>query len=542
MFNRLSLFHKGLILAFLPLPAQFLGLWLLADARATTQEAERGSLRSRAVIAQGHRVFQEAMATHNDLRGFLLTGAAKLERDREQTAQRIEQELDELEAMVDSPVQTARVRDIRDAWQELRRWQDETARLCRERGPEAVLPQVRRLEGQQRLNELEARMDLLRTAEVQTERERSAQLDASWRQLNALLIGMCVLGLVVAALVSLVFKHGVLDRLGALTDNARRLGVGEALRPPVDGTDEIAQVDRAFHDMARRVTEAAVRQAAHAEALEHRVAARTAELNERNRENELFVYSVSHDLRSPLVNLQGFGEELALSCRDLRGLLTQEEVPATVRDRALPLIDRDIGESLGYMKSATARLGHIIDALLRLSRAGRVEYHRQQVELGPLVRDVVASLRATIDSAGASVVVHDLPTVWGDPTALEQVLANLIDNALKYRDPARPLTVEVGTAEAPVQQAHAPFAVCYVRDNGRGIASAHRAKVFQAFQRLHPEAAPGEGIGLTLVARVVERHGGRVWVESTVNEGSTFFVALPPLPGDDRSQEANRSL
>jgi signal transduction histidine kinase len=133
--------------------------------------------------------------------------------------------------------------------------------------------------------------------------------------------------------------------------------------------------------------------------------------------------------------------------------------------------------------------------------------------------------------------VDDLPPVWGDPTALEQVFANLIGNAVLYLDPARPGMIEVGCVEdCEDGDGDAPepkFRTYHVRDNGMGIPPGAADKIFQVFQRLHPKHADGEGLGLTIVQRIVERHDGEVWVESSEGEGSTFFVRLP-VKGEGR--------
>jgi signal transduction histidine kinase len=273
------------------------------------------------------------------------------------------------------------------------------------------------------------------------------------------------------------------------------------------------------------------------EELEQRVEERTADLAEANRdltqknqENEMFVYSVSHDLRSPLVNLQGFSEELGLVCQDLRALLANSEVPPAVRDRGLALLDGDVMDSLRFIQSGVLRLSGIIDALLRLSRAGRVEYQWQSVELNAVVARVVESLRGTIAQRGATINVADLPPVWGDPTAVEQIFANLIANALNYLDPRRPGVITVGSdnsATPDEPKGLLPLQTFFVKDNGLGISEAYRSKIFQAFQRLRPDMAKGEGIGLVLVRRMVERHGGRIWLESAEGAGTTFFVSMP---------------
>lgn len=256
-------------------------------------------------------------------------------------------------------------------------------------------------------------------------------------------------------------------------------------------------------------------------------------LAQQHAENEMFVFSVSHDLRAPLVNLEGFSQELALVGQDLRALLAADDVPSATRLRGLALLDGDMGEALGFIHAGVARLGTIIDALLRLARAGRVDYARQAVDLNPIVARVSASLGETIAARGARVAVAPLPPAWGDPAALEQVFANLLDNALAYLDPARQGEISVGSL--PATTGHTYF----VRDNGRGIPAHARDKIFQAFQRLDPAGSQGEGLGLALVRRVVERHDGAIRVESREGVGSTFFVDLPGPPTEGANDAAD---
>jgi signal transduction histidine kinase len=203
-------------------------------------------------------------------------------------------------------------------------------------------------------------------------------------------------------------------------------------------------------------------------------------------------------------------------------------VPEAVRRRGLALLDRDIEESIHFIQTAVGRLARIIDALLRLSRAGRVEYQWQVVDVAAVARKIVEALHDTISARKADVDVRELPPVWGDPTAVEQVFANLIGNAVQYLDPARPGRIEVGsTGGETMVGIPAGLRVYYVQDNGLGIPQAYHQRMFTAFNRLHAETAQGEGIGLALVRRMVERHGGRIWLESAEGVGTTFFVALP---------------
>lgn len=269
--------------------------------------------------------------------------------------------------------------------------------------------------------------------------------------------------------------------------------------------------------------------------LEHKVALRTQdlatanrELLHRNQENEMFVYSVSHDLRSPLVNLQGFSQELDAACRRLRALAEDDAVPAAARAAITDVLESDIKESLHFIRTSVGRLSGIIDALLRLSRVGRVVYQRQEVDVEKVVRRVLDAANATIQTRQCKVIVHPLPRAAGDSTAIDQIFGNLVQNALNYVDGARPAILEIGALPQTEFDTHATY---FVRDTGVGIPAAMQTKIFQAFQRLQPDIAPGEGMGLTLVQRIVERHDGRIWVESEAGVGSTFYFTLPLSPG-----------
>ncbi len=254
-----------------------------------------------------------------------------------------------------------------------------------------------------------------------------------------------------------------------------------------------------------------------------------ASLDQQKAENEMFVYSVSHDLRSPLINLQGFSEELSLSCRDLQALLDDEKVPTTVRQQGQKLLNENFEDSIRYIQTAVGRLARIIDALLRLSRAGRVEYQWRMVEVAPIVQKVVDALHDTVAEKQAEVRVGELPPAWGDATAVEQIFANLIVNAVQYLDPARPGEIEVGSVNPRAADNPNGNHVYYVRDNGLGIPAAYHPRVFTAFARFQTVASQGEGVGLALVSRMVERHGGRIWLR--IERGVRHHVFRRPAGG-----------
>ena len=243
------------------------------------------------------------------------------------------------------------------------------------------------------------------------------------------------------------------------------------------------------------------------------------ELAQRNAENESFVYSVSHDLRAPLVNLQGFSQELALSGESLAKLLEGPGIPEATRREARALLDGEIQESISFVRNSVRHLGSIVDGLLRLSRVGRIEYESLPVDVESVIRDMVNSMHSTIAGVGATVDVGPLPTVIGDRNAIGQIFANVIGNALKNLDASRPgrISISASSDTPPV------FAI---RDNGIGIPPEYHAKIFQVFQHVHKVHNAGEGMGLAIVRRIVEKHGGRIWFESAPGVGTTFYFTL----------------
>ncbi|HEY1206173.1 MAG: PAS domain-containing sensor histidine kinase [Bryobacteraceae bacterium] len=249
------------------------------------------------------------------------------------------------------------------------------------------------------------------------------------------------------------------------------------------------------------------------------------ELAETNEDLKRFTQIVSHDLRAPLVNLKGFSVELRQSIETLRKaaqtFLANLEEP--VRAAVAQALQETIPEALGFIESSVTRIDHLTAALLRLSRAGRREFHMEELDAGTLVQETVGSLAHQIQSRNIALEIGPLPRIASDRTAIEQIFGNLLDNAIKYLDPQRPQRIEVSAVET------ADAAIFRVRDTGRGIAEEDMDKVFQPFRRAGIQDVPGEGMGLAFVRMLLHRLGGRIECHSQLGVGTTFSFMLPKV-------------
>lgn len=246
-----------------------------------------------------------------------------------------------------------------------------------------------------------------------------------------------------------------------------------------------------------------------------------AELAEKNKELETIVYTVSHDLRSPLVNVQGFGRQLERACEKIRRAVAAASDRALAEELRQP-VETTIPQALRFITAGVAKMEMLLAGLLRYSRLGREALTIERLDMNALLSGVVAAMKYQIDSAKADLVVGLLPDGVGDRVQVGQVFSNLLDNALKYRHPERPLRIRVEGRREGDRTTYT------VADNGIGIAPEHQPKVFEIFHRLNPDAGVvGEGLGLTIAQRMLERLNGRIWVESSGEGGSTFFVSLP---------------
>jgi len=237
-------------------------------------------------------------------------------------------------------------------------------------------------------------------------------------------------------------------------------------------------------------------------ALNQELSKRSAQLEASNKELEAFAYSVSHDLRAPLRHMSGFTQ------------LLQKSTGTALNEKSQRFVT--------IIQESAKRMGSLIDDLLSFSRIGRAETHKALVSLDQLVPEVLSEVRQETAARKIVWTVGALPAVFGDRSMLRLVLVNLISNAVKFTRTRPQAEVEIG-CNRPVEDQ----VVIYVRDNGVGFDMKYSNKLFGVFQRLHStEAFEGTGIGLATVQRIVHRHGGRVWAESKVDRGATFYFSL----------------
>ncbi len=253
--------------------------------------------------------------------------------------------------------------------------------------------------------------------------------------------------------------------------------------------------------------------------LESRVASRTAALGEANEEIRRFAYIVSHDLRSPLVNIMGFTAELAVVQKQAAAVLEREGNVAEAAERQAILVD--MPEALGFIRASTVRMDRLIKAILNLSRLGRRALTPEDIDLGALFASLAVTLRSQMEATDTELEMDPLPPIRSDRLALEQLFGNLLDNAIKYLRPDVPGRLHVSARSL------GPSIEVTVADNGRGIAAADQDRVFELFRRAGSQDRAGDGVGLAHVRALVRRLGGRIRLESRLGEGSRFLVELP---------------
>ena len=238
------------------------------------------------------------------------------------------------------------------------------------------------------------------------------------------------------------------------------------------------------------------------EELEKRVKERTAQLEAANKELEAFSYSVSHDLRTPLISIQAFSRIL--------------------NEKYANHLDAKGQKFLAAIQKSTKQMDQLINDLLALSRLKRQEFKVTDIDMGDLAEGVFEELKAINPGRKLNLVINNPPKGMGDPSMIRQVFVNLLSNAIKFTRKKEAALIEIG---GTINDKEATF---FVKDNGVGFDMADAEKLFGVFQRLHSaDEYEGTGVGLAIVQRIITRHGGRVWAEGKLDEGAVFYFTLP---------------
>lgn len=266
--------------------------------------------------------------------------------------------------------------------------------------------------------------------------------------------------------------------------------------------------------------------------LEEKVRSRTGALSRANEEIQRFAYIVSHDLRAPLVNVMGYTSELEQAGKIIDRAIAKAETERAVDPEVVTAVREDMPEAVGFIRASTEKMDRLINAILKLSREGRRAPTPEPLDMADICRKIADSVQHQTSEAGAAIEVGDLPTLESDRLSIEQIFGNLIDNAVKYLDPARPGRISItgfNLADGQVEY--------QIADNGRGISDRDHERIFELFRRAGRQDRPGEGLGLAFVRNSVRRLGGTIDVESELGKGSTFRLKFPKrlilIPGED---------
>jgi two-component system sensor kinase len=385
--------------------------------------------------------------------------------------------------LADNRSQLGRLAEMSAAAKEFLGFQQLNARLLETGRRDDAVANVASRTGDRLMGTFLTSMDGFLAEEGRLALQRHDTAASANRTAMVVVIAGLTLNIAIAAGMARLFFSGIKQRLNVLAENARRLAADHPLLDPLPKSDEIAVVDRSFHAMALTL----------ARAME--------DLRHANQEMEAFSYSVSHDLRTPLRAIDGFSR-----------ILEEEYGDA---------VDAEGKRLLGVIRRNTVTMAQLIDDLLAFSRLSRQPLARTEVDMNALARQAFADASRGADGRDIELLLHDVPPVNGDAAMLRQVLVNLLSNAVKFTSPRARARIEVGSDTAGGDTAY------FVKDNGVGFDVRFADKLFGVFQRLHtPDEFEGTGVGLAIVQRVVQRHGGRVWAESVIGDGSTFHFTL----------------
>jgi signal transduction histidine kinase len=481
-----TLMRKGLVLIVVPVAFQLLLLAAIAAQHRVEMRDRALDTQQKEVRTSAMRILTLLVDVETGIRGYAITGKPLFVEPSTKAVAELPANFQRLRELAPSREGVARLEALSRpvlAFNDNNRWQ--IASGHRDLAIAAIDAQV----GKKFMDSFRAGVaDFLRDQE-KVEREHEAEWRRSEKIATALLWTGFLLNVILAAGVAMTFSRGITTRMHVMVENMERLTAGEPLRPVQSGSDEITALDHRFHEMADGLRVAQER------------------LEESNRELESFSYSVSHDLRAPLRAIDGYAQML------------QEDYGSALDERA----DR----YLRVVRNEAARLGTLIDDLLTFSRLGRKGLESIEFDVSELAREAFKEVTASQpENRAVELQLQPLPQACADRTLIRQVFTNLIGNAVKFSGKKPHPVVAVGGSPNGVETTY------WVRDNGAGFDPRYGDKLFGVFQRLHEDTDfPGTGVGLAIVRRIVQKHGGRVWAEGMPGKGACFYFTLPATKG-----------
>jgi PAS domain S-box-containing protein len=245
------------------------------------------------------------------------------------------------------------------------------------------------------------------------------------------------------------------------------------------------------------------------------------EIAKKNNELVEIIRVTSHDLRSPLISIIGFSKSLEKNFQDIASIIESDKISVELEEMLSPIIS-DMKESIGYVRSSALNMEDLLTGLSKVLRIGYVALEKEQLDMNMLISDIKNVIKLQVKEAGAALEISELPPCIGDKDQIHQLFSNLLGNALKCLDPGRPGAIRVSGYKDERNQS-----VYCVEDSGIGISPENHEKIFRMFHQIEPAKDKGQGLGLTIVRRILDRHNGNIWLESDLGKGSRFFVSLP---------------
>jgi len=241
-------------------------------------------------------------------------------------------------------------------------------------------------------------------------------------------------------------------------------------------------------------------------------------LKSKSEELQSIVYVSSHDLKTPLVNIQGFSKEITRYFETLKNLLQDKNTNPLTNS----LINENIPMAINYINSGVSKMNNLIDGLVQVSRIGTIQLELKQLDINKIIKDVIDIRNFQIKQKDISITISNLPPCYGDENMLNQIFSNLLDNSIKYLSPDKKGKIEIYSSNEDNRVTY------IIKDNGIGMLDEHSKKIFELFYRLNPrDNIEGQGIGLTIVNRIISRLNGTVRFESKLNRGTSFFISFP---------------